>query len=49
MNNLLHPKDPLFEIFFLLGFVALTVVIFAGEAITYDWLKEREEKNGNDR
>ena len=44
MENFLHPEDPLFKLFYYLGFVAIVVVLWAGSFITYDWWKEKRDK-----
>ena len=51
MGNYLSPGDPIFKIFEALGAVVIVAVIIIGTIISYDWWKEkqereREEQNG---
>ncbi len=54
MENYLSPGDPLFRILEVVGVAALTATILIGVMVSYDWWKEkqekeREEQNGQGR
>ena len=44
MERPITPEDPLFKLFYYLGYLAIFVVVMAGGVITYDWWKEKKEK-----
>ena len=51
MENYLSPGDPMFMVFKAIGAVVIVAVIIIGTLISYDWWKEkqereREEQNG---
>ncbi|SMO39874.1 hypothetical protein SAMN06269117_10322 [Balnearium lithotrophicum] len=48
----LFMKDPIFTVFYILGYVYMLGALLAGLYITYDWWKEKKKKgegnNGSD-
>ncbi len=44
MENYLSPGDPIFKIFEAIGAVVIVAVIIIGILISYDWWKEKQEK-----
>ncbi len=44
MERPITPQDPLFQVFYFLGYLALAFVFVAGAVVTYDWWKEKKEK-----
>jgi len=46
MESYLSPNDPLFKVFEVLGIIVMIAVVIIGSIISYDWWKEKKEREG---